>query len=42
MGSAISGFKNFKPEKDLTSLSGRVIFVTGGTDAPNPPLFPIV
>ncbi|KAF3070607.1 hypothetical protein GL218_00519 [Daldinia childiae] len=28
---AISGFVNFNPDKDIPSLQGRVIFVTGGT-----------
>ncbi|KAI8964701.1 oxidoreductase [Daldinia sp. FL1419] len=28
---AISGFVNFNPDKDIPSLQGKVIFVTGGT-----------
>jgi hypothetical protein len=27
----MSGVKNFNPEKDIPSLSGKIIFVTGGS-----------
>jgi hypothetical protein len=27
---AITGFVNFNPEKDIASLDGKVLFVTGG------------
>lgn len=32
---AISGFVNFNPDKDIPSLQGRVIFVTGGMLLPS-------